>query len=246
MPGTASVKCLERQVLKAESGKSDKQETGDKRNGDLRDRNVVICFFVRHLADAEQGDLGALMRQGVQCAGCNCSNTMHIREFGADRYIGVRQGVKGDSHASGCRAAGAGADRHGDHDEQQRGHIKPLQKRNKVLKADRFLYDAAKTDYDRSVENRHIRVCSTLIEYFDPGPEAALHAFEHQYCCEGYAGKDGCFYRNAECVKEDQNKGNRDQCNEPVGKIVFFPQTQFILRKLVLETGVIESEAVFG
>lgn len=28
MPGVTSIKCLERQVLKAESGKSDKQETG--------------------------------------------------------------------------------------------------------------------------------------------------------------------------------------------------------------------------
>lgn len=43
MPGVTSIKGLERQVLKAESGKSDKQETGI-----VYEANYFCDFFWRH------------------------------------------------------------------------------------------------------------------------------------------------------------------------------------------------------
>lgn len=48
-PGTASVKGRERQVLKAESGKSDKQETGIVYEANYyRGLNYFCDFFWRH------------------------------------------------------------------------------------------------------------------------------------------------------------------------------------------------------
>ena len=63
-----------------ETAAGDEYEAGNEGDGDLRDKDIEISFLVRHLADAQQGDLCALVRQSIQSTGCDsCDNRVRYK-----------------------------------------------------------------------------------------------------------------------------------------------------------------------
>lgn len=107
-------------ILQSQTADQDEEEACDKGNDDLGDHDVKISFPVGHFADAQQSDLRALMRQGIQCARSDGSDSVDLFQVGTEFNISIFEGVKRNAHTAGSGSAGAGTDCNRDHYEKQR------------------------------------------------------------------------------------------------------------------------------
>ena len=155
---------LKNRKLHSHSAARDEDEACDEGNCDLCDENVEISFLVGHLADTQQSDLRALMRQGIQCARSDGSDSVDLFQIGSKFDIGVFERVKRYTHTAGSGSAGTCTDGHGQHDEDQRGNIPGLQGGYQIRKALCLLDDAAEADDNGGIQNGDTGIGRSLVE----------------------------------------------------------------------------------
>ena len=80
---------LKNRKLHSHSAARDEDEACDEGNCDLCDENVEISFLVGHLADTQQGDLRALVRQCIQSTGRDGGDPVDMLEVGSELNVGV-------------------------------------------------------------------------------------------------------------------------------------------------------------
>ena len=149
---------------KSQTADQDEEEACDKGNDDLGDHDVKISFPVGHFADAQQSDLRALMRQGIQCAGSDGSDSVDLLQVGTEFNISIFEGVKRNAHTAGSGSAGTCTDGHGQHDEDQRGNIPGLQGGYQIGKALCLLDDAAEAYDNGGIQNGDTGIGRSLVE----------------------------------------------------------------------------------
>lgn len=71
------------------SAAGDEDKAGNKGNRDLSDEDIKICLFMSHLADTQQGDLRALVRQCIQSTGRDGGDPVDMLEVGSELNVGV-------------------------------------------------------------------------------------------------------------------------------------------------------------
>ena len=87
-------------VLQSQTADQDEEEACDKGNDDLSDHDVKISFLMGHFANAQQSDLRALMRQGIQCARSDGSDPVDLLQVGTEFNISIFEGVKRNAHTA--------------------------------------------------------------------------------------------------------------------------------------------------
>lgn len=107
--------------LKPNRNQWNKNDQCQNRNENLCHSNIEICFFMGQFTDAQQCNLCALMRQGIQCTCGNGADTMDSLQTDTHAFISICQCRKGNAHTAGSRTAHAGADGNGHGNEYQGG-----------------------------------------------------------------------------------------------------------------------------
>ena len=202
-----------------ETAAGDEYEAGNEGDGDLCYKDIEVSFLVSHLADAQQGDLCALVRQSIQSTGCDSCDTVDLLKVGTKFDISISQSVEGDAHTAGSGTACTCADCDGQHNEYQRGDVPCLQSCYQILEALSLLDDTAETDDDRGVQNGDTGVSCALVEDLQPFPDSARNLLPHQDSRGSNTCENGSLDGNLEAVEENQDDNDGSQSDAPVGKI---------------------------